>query len=839
MPKVTPTLELKPKKPKPYCLRSLSMDLELSKTEARFIKQQERLEKDFGWGVTVGPMAITRNYLKELADKVPEFLKVTNRQEKDFIELIQDLPKETIALCCLQTALHLMGQHIPKNYMAYVLNQLGKALEGECYAQGLMDHDKKLAKRLDRLARSRHGNSRYRRQAVRSIAKKNGYVVEYWSRKQYAIAGNWAMNLLTAGLPDVFSLVVVNDKGEKELALTENAFTLAEEAIKQAILADPVYLPIPNKPKPWTDWNEGGSWDLRFKKRANILRSRYTETAAHVRGAIATGTMSPALEALNSIQAVGYKINTKILELVKWCHTNCVQVSGLPRAKDLTLPLRSKEWSQMSESEQKAWKIRANQVKKRNRGFAAERVLMAEDLATAEYLEQRGTFYTPCNMDWRGRVYPLPHFNYQREDRVRALFLFANGMPITEEAIYWLKVHLANTGDFEKVSKKSFDERVLWVDRNIDLIIKVAENPFECAWWQDADKPFQFVAACMEVVSAIQDPEHITHLPISFDGSCSGLQHLSAMTQAAEGALVNLVHSEAPNDVYSIVAERVKSNLEHLLQSPSATDTEKALCNLSLEYGVTRSLVKRNVMTYGYSSQKFGMAGQLVEDLMQPLALEVLAGEREYHPFGNDNGFTASRFLASQIFQAIEEVVKKPAEAMGFLRQMAKALAHENKPVTWITPAGIPWINRYHTPTVQRVTLWLNDKGVTLPHAVSVASGFTKQIDKTKAANSIAPNFVHALDASHLMFTVNALRDQGVNDVALVHDSFGVLAPNAVCLGKVLRQEFVRLYTEFDPLNDILASNVDRMDTPQRLPSPVKKGPLDLKEILNAEYAFS
>jgi DNA-directed RNA polymerase len=36
-------------------------------------------------------------------------------------------------------------------------------------------------------------------------------------------------------------------------------------------------------------------------------------------------------------------------------------------------------------------------------------------------------FYCPMNMDWRTRVYALTHFNFQREDRVRAMFLFANG----------------------------------------------------------------------------------------------------------------------------------------------------------------------------------------------------------------------------------------------------------------------------------------------------------------------------------------------------------------------------------------------------------------------------
>lgn len=812
------------------------MDLQLSKTEARYLKKQDRLEEYFGWPSTTGPMAITQTYIKTLTDRVSEFLVAKSSQEVDFIKLISELPKEKVALCSLQSALQVIGSS--SRGMASSLVRIGRALEGECYAQGLLKFDAELSKRLERMARSRHGNIKYRRQAVRSIARKNNFAVEQWSHKQLVIAGNWAMNFVLSVLPMVFSVVIVNDRGEKELALTEDAFDLAEKAITEAIHANPVYLPSTDRPLPWTDWDVGGPRDTRLKRQSHILRSRHAETAAHVRKAIKDGTMQPALEALNNIQNVGWKINERILTVIRYCHSNAVSVKSLPRSKDLELPKRTKPWEEMDDDEKKLWKIRASEVKLRNRGFTAERVLMYEDLATAEYLLDK-TFYTPHNMDWRGRVYPMCHFNYQREDRVRALFLFSEGMPMTEEGLYWLKVHVANTGDFDKVSKKAFDERVEWVNENIQTIFALVDDPFNVVFWHKADKPFMFLAACIELVSAIKDPKHVTHLPIAFDGTCSGLQHLSAMTQAAEGALVNLTHSEKPQDVYTIVAERVHSNLLRLQSSNQASDTEKNLAKVCLEYGVNRSLVKRNVMTYGYSSQKFGMGSQLLEDLMQPLALEVLSGDRPYHPFGPDNGFAASRFLASQIFNAIEEVVKKPAEAMAFLRQIAKALAHENKPASWITPVGVPWINRYHASTVQRVTLWLSDKGVTLKHSVSVANGWQKQIDKSKAANSIAPNFVHALDASHLMMTVNGLVEEGINDIALVHDSFGVHCSNSRVLSRVLREQFVRLYTEFDPLNDILDYNQGLMVNPSRLPTPVSKGSLDLEDIMNAEYAFS
>lgn len=814
------------------------MDLELSKTEARYHKQQLRLEKDFSWSSTTGPMAIASYYIGDLIVSVDEYLKPTKEAEVPFINLIKDLPKETIALCCLSGGLNAIG-HNAMGSFTKTLTIIGKNLEAECYAHQLLQHDADMAERLEKLARMRHGNLKYRQRAVRSIARKNKFTVPEWSNKQRIVAGNWAVNFLTTALPQVFSLSIEKDGKDKALLMTEEAFSVGLAAVEYAIHAYPVYLPSKVSPRPWTDWNIGGPRDSRFQHKSTVLRSLHSETAAYVRSNIATGTMQPALDALNLIQGVGWRINKRVLEVMKWCHVHTVPVKSLPRARDIDLPDRSKPWDDMSESEQKAWKIRANQAKLKNRGFSSERVLFHEDMTTAELLEGEGVFYTPCNMDWRGRVYPLTHFNYQREDRVRSLFEFANGVEMTPESLYWLKVHVANVGDYDKISKKSFDERVAWVDTHLERLRMVAETPEFCHWWHDADKPFQFLAACIELQAALDNPKHITHLPIAFDGSCSGLQHLSAMTRAAEGSLVNLTKSDHPQDVYSIVAERVEKNLHTLLYSPNSSETEKNLCRLSLDYGITRSLVKRNVMTYGYSSQKFGMGSQLQEDLMQPLALEVLAGERKHHPFGNDGGFTASRFLASHIFDAIEEVVKKPAEAMDFLRHLAKALAHENKPVTWITPVGVPWINRYHDRTVSRVSLWLCDKGVNLPHTVGVATGWRKQINKSKAANGIAPNFVHALDAAHLMMTVNGLNDVGITDIALVHDSFAVHAPNASKLRDVLRTEFVRLYTEFDPLNDILECNRDRMSNQSRLPQPVAKGPLDIKEVLNAEYAFS
>ena len=84
------------------------------------------------------------------------------------------------------------------------------------------------------------------------------------------------------------------------------------------------------------------------------------------------------------------------------------------------------------------------------------RVLFREDMRTAERMAEYQRFYTAMNLKSRGRVYCVPSFNFQREDRVRALFLFADGEPIGDEGIYWLKVQLANCGDFRGSARGPF-----------------------------------------------------------------------------------------------------------------------------------------------------------------------------------------------------------------------------------------------------------------------------------------------------------------------------------------------------------------------------------------------
>jgi len=318
------------------------------------------------------------------------------------------------------------------------------------------------------------------------------------------------------------------------------------------------------------------------------------------------------------------------------------------------------------------------------------------------------------------------------------------------------------------------------------------------------------------------------------------------MTRASEGSMVNLTPSPLPQDVYQVIADDTFTAIE--------ADTENAdVAKCFLEFdGDRRNQVKRNVMTYAYSSKKFGMSSQQQVDLMEPLAREVLEGKRAEHPFdgyqhgpydkhGHQQPSKGARFLAGHVFAAIETCIHKPAEAMKFLQTIAKTMAHEGKPVTWTTPVGIPWINRYHEADLSRVQLYLNEGGVKVRTEVTLATGSKTQIDKAKAANGVAPNFVHALDASHLLLVANAAAAVGITSIATVHDSFGCLAPQATQFNKIIREEFALMYETHDVLAEILEqASCDLTDANRnKLPTLPAYGTLNLKDIINADFAFA
>ena len=102
-------------------------------------------------------------------------------------------------------------------------------------------------------------------------------------------------------------------------------------------------------------------------------------------------------------------------------------------------------------------------------------------------------------------------------------------------------------------------------------------------------------------------------------------------------------------------------------------------------------------------------------------------------------------------------------------------------------------------------------------------------IDKRKTAQSICPNFIHSLDASVLQLAVVKAEEMGVDTFSLIHDSFGVVAPDSRKMAIALRDAFCEIYDK-----DVLANWAIEMKqmlsekNQKKFPNIPEKGNLDL-----------
>mgnify|MGYP001163124129 CR=1 FL=1 len=216
--------------------------------------------------------------------------------------------------------------------------------------------------------------------------------------------------------------------------------------------------------------------------------------------------------------------------------------------------------------------------------------------------------------------------------------------------------------------------------------------------------------------------------------------------------------------------------------------------------------------------------------------------------------------MAGLIWDSLKGVVVKAVEAMEWLQTASGLLAKDmniegkNLPTTWITPAGFPVKQKYPKMKIKRLKSVLSGSikifDTTSGESEDVQEGAffrpnlmepTGEIDSRKQKQGIAPNFVHSMDASHLMLTVCACVDKGVNAFAMIHDSYGVPAGHGSIMFTTVREVFVSTYTENDVLQD-LHDHICNLLSPKMLkdlPEVPTKGDLDLECAKESMYAFS
>lgn len=660
---------------------------------------------------------------------------------------------------------------------------------------------------------------RLRRQPdkVKKVFKRmHGKTLRWTPTQKIGIGSRILLVLANAGIGCIIELTKQHKKKVYMIRVMDHIIQAMLQYDSAVEILKPATAPMHCPPTPWTQ--EGNTFTGGYRVGRTDIMRLIGQSENH-RYDFTNHPIPHVLKAVNAIQAVEWEVDTRTL------------VSA-----ERVLKMNDKQWDSLIPSVHP--KVYLPWPKGELTKGEKKVLHQARDVAELQYTQALNTriaaqyavssarrtagkpIFFVQHMDWRGRVYPSPCcFTPQGTDLQKALLLYAERVPLGPNGMRNLKIWAAGCAGEDKVS---FDDRVKWYDENWGRCTNV---DYEMERWADYDNPFLFAQAVREITGAIKSgnpSKFLSNVSVCRDGSQNGLQHLSAMGRdPVGGPQVNLEPSPKPMDLYARVAEvvavAVTGDAEEIVKSGKVTDEcDQTLPALSwledMQVPKTRrKIVKRSVLAYPYGISKAGIRDGLIADGMT----DGLPGSKHRNAW----------YMADKVVDAVKDVVVNAAIIMEWMQSCANTLGEQGKPIEWTTPSGFICRMSYRVDESKRI----DTNGIGLCIKI-----YTDEINRMKQVRGIVANFVHSLDASHLINTVNASSDGGIVSSHWVHDSYGCHAGKIDHLSYLLRREFVDMYTE-----DILMGLSDvfqEMDP--TLPLAPSRGALDITKVLDSEYFF-
>lgn len=672
---------------------------------------------------------------------------------------------------------------------------------------------------------------------------------EAWSPEDSMVLGCKLIELVIAATGYFSEYQEVTAAGSSVLEIRPNQELLDAWGRSEGKMLINAYRLVPTviPPQPWEDFTNGGYWGA-LSDSSTLLRlhdaNGQNSFSREYLNRLNQLELKEVRAAVNAVQATPWKINKRVLEVAQAIITRGGNMADLPLMDKLPeLPeLVGKYTEEQLKAHKKAkadrYRLDGRRLSKAYR--VRTHIEIAKEYASFDRI------YFPWNMDFRGRCYPIPSFSPQGDDLNKGLLLFADAPACnTMEDIEWLMVHGANLAGQDKIP---FEARKQWVRDNEEYILAAAADPMShISWWGKLDCPMQFIGFCFEWAAwKTYEAEHGTPkgwscgIAIAFDGTCSGLQHFGAILRdPIGGGAVNLMPTEAPQDIYGLVAAKVNEKLKvHAVSGSTDEEREgengiyikygtKHLAQEWLNYGVNRKVTKRSVMTLAYGSKVYGFKEQLLEDIIEPAQLD--AGDVKIWLNNNQ----AAVYLAKLIWEAVGQVVVKAVEGMKWLQDMAKLVCKGGHTVLWETPMGLPVQQAYMETKNDVYRLRFGGEFKRL-----YTYKCTGNIHKKHQASGIAPNFIHSMDAAHLQLTILMAKEAGINHFAMIHDSYGAPVSQAGLIFKTTREAFIKMYTENDVLTKFREDMEIYIEKGEKVPAIPSKGDLDLEVIREALYTF-
>lgn len=753
---------------------------------------------------------------------------------------IKDIPSDVLAFMTLK---NLIGGLSMVRTLSSVALSLATNIEDEVRLSELRDTERKLYKRIVDGAKKRSSAHFKHIYAVRIADKHSTWVRWLPSERLHVGMKMLDICLATVGIVEVITQSTGKNSTVKCIKPLESTLEWLDKKNDAMALMRPQYEPMVVIPRNWTTPHDGGyiSTSIAPLTMVKSNNKAYMDELEHV-------DMPVVYAAVNALQNTAWQINTQVLEVMKTLWQSDSSVGCLPARNGIPLPEVPFDID-TNEEARKTYRVDAAKIYSANLALLSRRVGVTSTLDIAERYSVYRKLYMPYQLDFRGRIYAVPQLNPQGTDYQKSLLRFATGKALGEEGWKWLAVHGSNLAGNDKCS---FEDRVNWVLDNEEEILAIAANPYDNRGWcgsvneVEIDKPWQFLSFCFEWAGYAEHGDaYVSKIPVAMDGSCSGIQHFSAMLKDEVGGnAVNLVPSELPADVYRLVADKVIIQAQYDVIHGTANEIKhndegvaymvegtKTMATQWLEFGITRKTTKRSVMTLAYGSKEYGFKDQLLEDILTPARM---AGKD--FPFSGD-GYRAAGYMAKAIWNAVNQVLVKAGEAMKWLQTAAAVASNENLPVRWTTAVGFPVMQAYQEMTLRRVKTSIAGSIVKLN--LQLPDG--DKLDRRRQSSGIAPNFVHSCDAAHMMLTTVRASQAGLKNFAMIHDSFGTTAGDVDTLYRVVREAFVEMYVNVDVLGDFRAEIEQQLsaETKEDLPPVPASGTLDLAAIAESRYCFA
>ena len=534
---------------------------------------------------------------------------------------------------------------------------------------------------------------------------------------------------------------------------------------------------------PPVDWanDQSGGYLTESVRQSNPLIRKNGKVAPTKQGDI-------PIAMLNNLQQQAYKVNGLVFAIAEHFYEKNISVGKFKCEAPMPIPENILA-DDAPEDEVNAYKRARTEAENYNSMLPQKNWRTTEVLYVARKYADEERFWNPASFDYRGRVYfQNSALNPQGTDFDKSLLLFADEGPVNE---YWLAFHVATTYGLDK---ETMAARVEWTRANLSLIKRIADDPLQNHEWREADEPWCFLAACLEYSACcITCTKPTSGLPIGIDATCSGLQHLCAMTRDEAGALVNVTPTDKPADGYRTVAEKAKEYLPEKYHE-----------------WLNRRITKRSVMCTPY--------GVTQNSARNYIRLALREEKREFES-------TDLTTITNAIFRvAIPKIFPGAIEVMKWLQGSALEIMDRGEEIIeWTTPSGfVVTQDLRHSNTVRVETRLMGGARV----KSIIGDGYAGP-DRAHHRSALAPNVVHSADAALLHLTF-AYWDK---PFTVIHDCVLGRSCDMDQMASDIRMHFAEMYK-----SDVLEDWAHEVGV--QVPDGLIKNTLDIDSVNDSLYFF-